>query len=246
PDCGRVWWMPTGVLGALPLHAAASLTSGRTDLVSSTTTTLRALVDAQARPSVDITDARAVVVAISETPGRPLPRALEEAAAVAGLFEGRVHVLADGQATPRAVSSALADAGVAHFCCHAHADLTDPASGAMSLTGGRLSVRDIAKLPQDGRVLAYLSTCTTMLTVGRLADEGMHIASGFQFAGFPTVIGTLWQIDDDVAHDVAESFYRSVRSDPDPAVALHVAVRELRNRYPGRPALWSAFVHIGR
>jgi CHAT domain-containing protein len=246
PDTGRVWWMPTGVLAALPLPAAASLAPNPPHLVSSTTTTLRALVHAYARPVVRITDARAVVVAMSETPARPLPRATEEAAAVAALIGGRVEVLSDGHATPRAVSTALADASVAHFCCHALADLTDPASGALTLAGGRLSVRDIAKLPRNGRVLAYLSACTTALTGGRLVDEGMHIGSGFQFAGFPTVIGTLWRIDDDVARDVAEGFYRSLRSDPDPAVALHVAVRELRDRYPNRPVLWGAFVHIGQ
>ncbi|MGH8920885.1 MAG: CHAT domain-containing protein, partial [Actinomycetes bacterium] len=165
---------------------------------------------------------------------------------VRALLGGRAKVFHDGDATRSAVRDGLGDAIWAHFTCHTVGDLADPASGALLLAGGRLSVRDIAALPRVDRALIYLSACTTALSEGLLADEGMHVASGCQLAGFPTVIGTLWRVDDDAAAQVAADFYRSLREGREPAVALHEAVGVLRARYPTGPALWGAFVHIGR
>lgn len=249
PEPGQLWWMPTGVLSALPLHAAASRDPGEAAVldrvISSYTTTLRTLIDARTRDPAPF-EAGAVIVAMTETAGAPpLPHAAAEASAIGPLLGGHVTALLDGRATPAAVRDALRHATRAHLACHAVADLTDPASGALLLSGGRLAVRDIAALPWADRLLAYLSACTTALSEGLLADESLHVASGFQLVGFRHVIGTLWRIDDDVAPGIAENFYRSLREGHPPAVALHNAVRALRAQYPASPALWGAFVHIG-
>jgi CHAT domain-containing protein len=249
PSPGQLWWMPTGVLSALPLHAAASRDPGEPAVldrvISSYTTTLRTLIDARTRDSAAF-KAGAVIVAMTETAGAaPLPRAAAEASAIEPLLGGHVTTLFDARATPAVVRDALRHATRAHLACHAVADLTDPASGALLLSGGRLAVRDIAALPWADRPLAYLSACTTALSEGLLADEGLHVASGFQLAGFRHVIGTLWRIDDDTAPGIAENFYRSLREGHPPAVALYNAVRGLRAQYPTSPALWGAFVHIG-
>lgn len=246
----RVWWMPTGALSALPLHAAASSEPGGPavfdQVVSSNTTTLRALIDARSRLADPHPDPGAVVVAITETPGhRRLPRAAVEAGAVRELVGSQAKLLHDECATRSSVLSALRDAVRAHFACHAVADLVDPASSALLLADGPLSVRDVAALAKLDRSLAYLSACTTALSEGLLADEGIHVASGFQLTGFRNVIGTLWRIDDDTAGEIAEGFYRLLQGGQEPAVALHGAVREVRARHPSSPALWGAFVHMG-
>ncbi|MEV1073748.1 CHAT domain-containing tetratricopeptide repeat protein [Micromonospora parva] len=251
PGTDRVWWMPTGVLGTLPLHAAAPREPEGPALsdrvVSSYTTTLRALIDArnlQSGPAP--TDGRAVVIAMTETPGHAtLPAAGIEADAVTPLLSGRPKRLAEEQATPVAVLNALRHAYSVHVACHAVIDMADPASGALLLAGGRLPVRAIAAQPRQRRSLAYLSACTTAFSHGLLADEAMHVASAFQLAGFGTVVGTLWRIDDDQAYQVAVAFYRGLRAGRPPAMALDHAVRELRDRYPNSPALWAGFVHIG-
>jgi len=38
----------------------------------------------------------------------------------------------------------------------------------------------------------------------------LHLAAEMQFAGFNEVIGTLWRVDDAVAHQVVTQFYREV------------------------------------
>ncbi len=71
----------------------------------------------------------------------------------------------------------------------------------------------MAPINLDRVQLAYLSACETA-SAGlelRLADESIHLASAFLLAGFPNVIATLWQIDDAIAVDVADTFYRGLQ-----------------------------------
>ncbi|WP_442911102.1 CHAT domain-containing protein [Kitasatospora sp. NBC_01266] len=77
------------------------------------------------------------------------------------------------------------------------------------------------------------------------------MTSAFQLAGFRHVIGTLWEIDDAVAEQVARSFYDMLGNGsgdlaiPQSAEALHRTVRMLRDRYRAAPSLWAAYVHSG-
>ncbi|RSN26227.1 hypothetical protein DL990_32960 [Amycolatopsis sp. WAC 01416] len=67
----RVWWLPIGVLGLFPLHAAGHPGQpGALDaVVSSYTTTLRALAQTRKRPAAKTR--RQLVVGLKHTPGMP-------------------------------------------------------------------------------------------------------------------------------------------------------------------------------
>ena len=85
-----------------------------------------------------------------------------------------------------------------------------------------------------------------------LADECISLAATTQLAGYPHVIGALWPISDLDAPDVVRDVYQTMTGhgthSPDPgtaALALHLAVRTLRDRYPTAPLLWAPFTHIG-
>jgi hypothetical protein len=76
----RVWWMPLGLLGLFPLHAAGhSGEAGALDrVVSSYTSTLRVLAHTRGRPPA--VTRRQLVVALEHTPGLPdLPNTVAEA-----------------------------------------------------------------------------------------------------------------------------------------------------------------------
>ncbi|KAH6984002.1 hypothetical protein EDB80DRAFT_591530, partial [Ilyonectria destructans] len=66
----------------------------------------------------------------------------------------------------------------------------------------------------------------------RLADEGIHLVSAFQLAGFRHVVGTLFPASDEHCIDVARVLYETMRDEgmTDVAVCrgLHRAVRALR------------------
>ncbi|RFU33132.1 hypothetical protein B7463_g3153, partial [Scytalidium lignicola] len=67
----------------------------------------------------------------------------------------------------------------------------------------------------------------------RLIDEGIHLVSACQLAGFRPVVGTLWEVSDKHCVDVAKVLYETIRDEgmTDEALyqGLHRAVRALRD-----------------
>ncbi|MEU1371034.1 CHAT domain-containing protein [Streptomyces sp. NPDC005803] len=253
----RLWWCPTGWLSFLPLHAAGrgepdSGTWVMDRAVSSYTPTLRALVRARAgltagapaRPSP-------LVVALADTPGAaPLPGVTREAELLAELFPGR-RLLAGPDATVEAVGGALEAHPWVHFSCHGVSELLDPSHSGLVLHDGRLTVSDVATRRPRSPELAMLSACSASRGGVQLSDEVVQLASSFQLAGYPHVIGTLWPIADKLATHLTREFYTALAEDIargrpiDPAAALHRPVRSLRDRYAQAPHLWAAHIHTG-
>lgn len=145
---------------------------------------------------------------------------------------------------------------IVHFACHGSYDVENPAYSRLLLHDHEqnpLSVGDLSAVNLDGAHLAYLSACHTAVnSADHLLDEAMHLAGALQAAGFPQVVGTLWELDDEVAVEITEDFYRGLRTPGteslDPARAaysLHRAIREQRDYYPGTPSLWASHMHFG-
>ncbi|WP_188195972.1 CHAT domain-containing protein [Nonomuraea sp. SYSU D8015] len=122
-----------------------------------------------------------------------------------------------------------------------------------ALTGGRLmlageeplAVADIARLNVPEGRMAFLSACGTAQGSITILDQAIHICSAFQLAGYSDVIGTLWPVADGVAYGLTEDVYTRLSAGEIPALALHHAVRETRDRFPCSPWLWAAFAHYG-
>ncbi|KAB8171002.1 CHAT domain-containing protein [Streptomyces sp. 3MP-14] len=270
----RVWWVPGGLVGLLPLHAAghhsdpAEAPNRRTVMdraIPSTVPSVRALRRAREhlarlaeRPAEP---ARGLVIAMPTTPGLPGGGRLRHAAAEADLVAQQAaetvllttqdgHPNAAGAPTADRVLAALADRSLAHFACHAEGQDTDPARGRLLLADHAerpFTVGTLATARLERAELAYLSACHTAAgATNGLADESLHLTSAFQLAGFPRVIGTLWEVDDRIALDIAESFYARLATTPAHApAALHATIRTLRDAYPNLPTLWAAHLHAG-
>ncbi|XVU20762.1 CHAT domain-containing protein [Actinoplanes sp. CA-054009] len=253
----RLWWCPTGPLTLLPLHAAgrhgipgASVIDW---VVSSYTPTLRALLEARARPVSMVPDAvrdSMAVVALSDTPGQPsLPNVDREVETLRSLLPGRVEIRSGRQATVAAVLDLIAARRWAHFSCHGDQNLGDPSRGGLLLHDGLLSITDITARRYRGD-FAFLSACKTATGGIDLPDEAITLAAALHYTGYTHVIATLWSVWDAGAADVSQSVYEGMvdggglhpeRS----ARALHNAVVDLRSRHPRRPGVWTPFIHIG-
>ena len=246
----RLWWMPTGMLSVLPMHAAGHHARGDGDrrsalhrAVSSYTPTLRILRYAQGRPMPD--EGRPALVVAVGNGADPLAEAAAEAATVASALPGPATTpQLDAQATREAVLDRLGSAGRVHFACHATSDAARPSDSCLHLADGPLRVRDINALRIHGASTAYLAACTTTLPGGRLPDETIHISAAFQLAGFPTTVGTLWRVPDRASHEITASTYAALQ-DVGPARAVNLAARRLRERYRANPYEWAAYVHSG-
>lgn len=257
-DVPRLWWSASGPLAYLPLHAAGlqrrdQLAERRSVLdrvASSYTPTLRGLRHARRAPS-GRTGGRLLAV------GRPTGRGGSAGASgyeIAAISEalGGVRALEGEAATPGRVLKALRTARWVHFACHGVSDAADPSASHLALHGGTLSVGDVSRQELRYAELAVLLACHTAHS-GPLPDEAVHLASAFQVAGYPQVVGALWEADDTTSAALAGHLYTALRAPAPGAVssldagrALSRITRTLRTRYARSPEAWAAFVHIGR
>ncbi|MER5982506.1 CHAT domain-containing protein [Streptomyces sp. NPDC001787] len=265
----RLWWVPCGPLAHFPLHAAghhleapAEGAPRRTVMdraVSSYTPTVRALAHARSLRAAQRAAAgesrgplRVLAIAMPHTPGAAeLPGAEREYGHLARLLPA-VDELVARDATRASVLSGLPTHPWVHFACHAGTDPADPYRSHLLVHDHArhpLTVLDISRLRLESSEFAYLSACSTAATAPELADESIHVATAFQLAGFPNVVGTLWQVDDRIAAGIAERIYTGLAADGfDSARAgecVHRATRLMRDRYPRFPTLWSAHLHMG-
>ncbi|MEU4615188.1 CHAT domain-containing protein [Streptomyces umbrinus] len=258
----RVWWVPGGLLGQLPLHAAGHH-DGKPDaadrrtvmdrVVSSYSPSVRALDFSRARSGYHRRRPdKALVVSMPTTPGMdaPLACAGPEGDLLKTMLPASLHLPA---ATSAQVMTHMADYPIVHFACHALCHPTDPSHSTLLLADHRkapMTVRRLNTLTLEQGRLAYLSACSTAATAAdSLLDEAIHLTSAFQLAGFPHVIGTLWEVNDRAALRVAAAFYghlyESDTGPDDAALALHKALREQRDRYPRLVSTWAAHLHTG-
>jgi CHAT domain-containing protein len=159
------------------------------------------------------------------------------------------------------VVGSLESCCITHFACHGYTNERDPSNSGLILQSceasmakqDRLTVLRVSELSLTGVRPAYLSACSTDENkAARLADEMIHVVSGFQVAGFPHVVGCLWTSIDTVCVEVARRFYASLlgrRSQgwDDRAVAssLREAVMAVRATEMGMPLVWAQFAHYG-
>lgn len=154
-------------------------------------------------------------------------------------------------ATVGRVLAELSSAATVHFACHGLSDAEDPSRSHLELADGRLGVLDVARRHLPHAQLAVLLACHTART-DRLPDEAIHLTSAFLTAGYPQVVGALWEATDLVSVRMADRLYRALRTYgggldvTDTARAVHGIVRELRARHPASPQVWAPYVHTGR
>ncbi|KIM78354.1 hypothetical protein PILCRDRAFT_794197 [Piloderma croceum F 1598] len=259
----RIWWYLTGPLTFIPVHTAGP-GCGATDVsqlvISSYVTTLESLFRAQ-KKNVPVSRVSQMFLCVSqpETPGQtPLPQTMEEVDNVVQIFcssgwsKENIVCLSGTDATMGAVSSALDSCSWVHLACHAFQDSKRDMRSAFALHNGHLELGEIASKRLPEAQFAFLSACQAASGQKDLLGEAMHLAAGLQFAGFPSVIATLWRIRDVDAPKVAAHAYQFLlRSgleglDPsDAASALNHAILHLREDPSVTVDQWAPFVHFG-
>jgi len=143
-----------------------------------------------------------------------------------------------------------------HLATHGYFNKLNPLlSGVMlerdSENDGRLEVHEILerKLKAD---LVTLSACDTGLGTGYFSDtpagdDFVGLTRAFLFAGTPTVLASLWEVNDLSAVRFMNGFYGQLRQSGK-AAALAEAQRQLHRRGgPYRhPYYWASFVLVGQ
>lgn len=215
-------------------------------------------------PAVPRSHGTPAVYRIPAVPGtnakswKPLPNAITEVEEITQA----VHATADRLDSPSVaeVLQRLPEYNIIHFACHGVSDRHNPSNSHLLLHGndrsrpavGRLTVGAISALHMECAQVAYLSACCSADNAAvQLADEGIHIASGFQLAGFSHVLATLWESNDAACRQVAREFYCALfaegggREHRAVSAAFHRAVSGLRDECLEQPIRWASFMHSG-
>jgi hypothetical protein len=281
-NLSRVWWIGSGVATALPFHAARStvaapnndtdtIESALDRMIPSYVPTVKSLAYSRSLVADSTVVKRALgvnrvlVVAMPTTPGqRELRGADGEADAIQNIFESLSPCEVLRLPTAEQVLVRIPVSTIVHFACHGFADPIDPSRSRFILQryGENGPVTDSltfsmisnAAVKSDSSWLAFLSACSTAaVRASGLEDEGLHLASAFQMAGFAHVIGTLWPADDGACTRMAELFYDNLTrmqrhgglGYAGPASALRKATLQLRSEFPKQSKIWAPFIHIG-
>ena len=164
------------------------------------------------------------------------------------------------RATPKAVLRLLQGAHWVHFACHGVL-AKEPFNSSLKLSGGGLTLLDIARANLPNAEFAFLSACHTAEQGPDFAlDEALHLAAGMQFCGFRSVVGTMWQLLDHDGPFLASAVYGYLMRDLNEgeirfkraAAAVRMAALDLREHGDVDPKTgklmterWVNLVHMG-
>ena len=106
---------------------------------------------------------------------------------------------------------------------------------------------EIFNLSLDHTEMIVLSACET----GKGLANGMEyatIARAFANAGTPSVLATLWKIDDLATKDLMVSLYKAFEKSDTRLFSLGNAQREFIKNHPGQehPYYWAGFILMGK
>ncbi len=181
-------------------------------------------------------------LALGGGPGLPHVRA--ELEAVAQAFGAGGRVIEGAAATQQALREALPGADVLHLACHGRFRADSPSFSCLELADGDLTLLDAQQLPVAGRLVA-LSACETGLSKVAPGDELLGLVRGFLLAGAPTVLASLWMVDDASTARLMQVFYQRLTGGEGPAAALRAAQLQLAAT-GAHPFHWAAFALHGR
>lgn len=233
----RLWWITTGWVNMLPIHAAGESNNKQGNgkscmlmdhVISSYIPNFRALGFARknARERAASTEAfdsntEAMLVSMPKTLNKPeLPQAAAEISAIKPFLQASYNALNEIDRPSRLTAlSALKTASHAHIICHGEVSNIDPTLSYLILHDSeiesrRFSVRSILSASMPRMRSLYLSACNTSVAgIMSLRDENLHVAGAFLMAGCAEVVASRWEVVDCAAPKVAEDYYRALAKD---------------------------------
>jgi CHAT domain-containing protein/Tfp pilus assembly protein PilF len=239
--------VPHGPLHYLPF-AALPLGSGLLGeaqvLYALPSASVLPFIQAKRKPAAD----RVLALAQSEGVGLPTLRFADvEAESIARLYGG--SAITGAAATETAFRAQVAGAGIVHLAAHGELNERSPLFSRIFLgpdaaNDGSLTVQDVYGLNLASADLVVLSACETQLGAQSRGDDVVGLNRAFLYAGAPSVIASLWAVNDQATAVLMAAFYRELRAGASKAAALQRAQAETRAQYP-HPYYWAAFVLTG-
>ncbi len=249
-DVEIVYFIPHGLLHYLPLHA---LEVNGTPLIEhlpirfayapSAAVLGRVLEQGKTRVTGDPRSALVV-----GNPTGDLPGTEKEAQLVADRFGVKPYLGA--QATRGHVLAEIERHRYVHLACHGVFHPSDPLQSGLKLHDGVLTAQEILELRLRAELVVLSACATGRQQVGR-GDELMGLLRVLLYAGAPSLVASLWPVDDRSSLDLMQHFYQALdgqgpSSPPDWAKMLYTAMLEIRHEQGWEhPYFWAPFILVG-
>ena len=165
-----------------------------------------------------------------------------EAKEIARVYPKSAVYLKTEATKPRAVSLSP-DYDILHFAVHGEFDQNDPLSSGLLLAAGgkgegKLKASEIFSLNLKAGTVV-LSACETGLGKITNGDEIIGLTRAFIYAGAPSVITTLWKVNDRASYELMQEFYTNLKT-AKKSEALRQAQLKIMKEFP-HPFFWAAY-----
>lgn len=177
-----------------------------------------------------------------------IPGAFEEIAYLKKNFKGSYYV---GNQGSKALF--LEEAGqydIIHLAIHGKADMNNRFRSRLIFNGVsdfELSASDLYGLDLNSQMIV-LSACESGIGEVIIGEGTFSIARGFALAGGPSIVTTLWEVNDLAGTKIISSFYESLKDGAEKDEALRLAKLDYlanANNLSAHPYYWGSFVMIG-
>ena len=194
---------------------------------------------------------RLLAMADPQTDYIPLEFAEKEVDQISGHFP-QSELYFHEEATETRVKTRSSTHDVLHFATHGEFNDRQPMQSGLLLTcdnenDGFLQVHEIFGLDLREANLVTLSACDTALSRIYSGDDLVGLSRAFLYAGAPTLLATLWPVQDRSTYLLMTAFYENWQAkDFSPPEALRRAQIQLRSSPEfEHPFHWAPFILIG-
>jgi CHAT domain-containing protein len=175
-----------------------------------------------------------------------LQRAVDEARTLAGLLGARCYLEKD--ATIARLIEEAPGSPIIHLATHGHSRMDAPNFSSVRLADGLLTALDAFSMNLKGCELVTLSGCETGLSLSSGGDEQIGLGRAFLAAGVPSLVTSLWPVEDNATNELMKSFYEHLLCGESKVQALRAAQCSLLHGSSTaytHPYFWAAFRLVG-
>jgi len=182
-------------------------------------------------------------------PDGSLPSAITETNMIASLYD--IKPLTGALATESVVYAQSHAIDLLNLATHSAYNPFNPLATQVVLApdttnDGALEVHEIFNLDLAEANLVVLSACETALGEQSMGDEITGLTRAFLYAGTPSIITTLWSIEDKASEALIISLYQHLGTEKSFTAALRAAQLEILGNDQWRdPFYWAAFTLHG-
>ncbi|MBN2805878.1 MAG: CHAT domain-containing protein [Prolixibacteraceae bacterium] len=201
---------------------------------------------------VNINDAAYRDVQSTRTRLRPLPGAREEVLGLSAYQDCKAFF--GTEATETSFKQQASNFDILHLAMHTIVNDSLPMFSKLvfsnhndSLEDGYLNTQEIYNMKLDAR-LAVLSACNTGTGKLRGGEGVMSLSRAFLYAGCPSIVMTLWEVEDKVSADIMLRFYHYLFRGFQKSEALRRAkLDHIKNADPlkAHPYFWQGYILVG-